>query len=101
MSLIVRQLRELRALLDTGWTQNAMARDATGKEVDREDPSAVSFCLLGGLRMVGGESTAGIRECLSKVLPPTFGLVSFNDNSTKNEVLALIDKAIAYAEGQL
>lgn len=41
----------------SAWTQNEMARDADGLDVDPRDPDATCFCLSGAIERCYGEAT--------------------------------------------
>lgn len=92
------QLLAARNLIDKGWTRGASARNAKGEAVYYGDPTAVTFCLIGSIHAVGALDTAYyavwdalIKRGGSKVMS------QFNDEPgrTKDDVLALIDEAIA------
>ncbi len=98
-------LRQIRQLIEAGWTQEAYARDCYGHRVDVDSPSACRFCLLGALNRVEDlDRRHSCSDALHKQLPPTVrvGLAAFNDSlprgpKGKAQVLALIDRAIEAA----
>lgn len=100
-------LREARRLLvEKGWTRNEFARDAEGCPSSYRGPDAVCFCARGAILRAGDvpdcEDYAPGERFLERALPngPYYGsIVSFNDSpfTTKEDVLALYDRAIALA----
>ena len=44
--------RKAADLIEGGWCQNALAKDADGTPVSQMDPEAVRFCVVGGLARV-------------------------------------------------
>ena len=55
-------LKHARKLIDIGWCQRALARDAFGRPCDAEAKDATSYCILGALYAAdfnsGGNSDA-------------------------------------------
>lgn len=92
----------LRALLQDHWTKGAMGRNAEGVSVASKDPTAVCWCLLGGMVKITGGGISdpkrflALRSALNKASGGV-GLGSFNDTATHEQVLALIDRAIEHA----
>ena len=92
-----------RARIERGWTQSAEARDASGNSVLPDSPLAVCWDVLGAL--FDAEMPTSSHDALFKELPGRsrrrdVSIVSFNDaeGRTKEEVLALYDRAIAACE---
>lgn len=92
------------------WTKGIFAQNAEGADVS--DPTSVEackWCLLGGVMKVCGLSstwmttleTRGVEQRLRQALPSGFvnvhgvSITSFNDKSTHDAVVLLIDRAIA------
>lgn len=86
-----------KANIEKGWCQGVPAIDAYGNPVLPGAESACAFCILGALRRAGGFTGAvDARNAIAELVP--HGLVAnWNDTAgrTKEEVLALFDKAIA------
>ena len=110
-------LRAVRALIESGWHAGSLARDKDGLMVRPEDPTAVSWCLVGAIGKAGGiaydpEYAGYLSSPEFKVLERVAGRmpfepashefpisVQYNDEQTESgPVLALIDEAIADAE---
>ena len=102
--------------IQQGWTQGKMSTTQSGAEVDPFSPLAERFCLLGAVwkeyrypnedealilmelfHALTGETP---RSNSSSLVAYTNRLVYWNDDPvrTKEEVLALLDKAIAERE---
>ena len=114
-------LKEARSLLETmGWCQGRSAVDKYGdyctpyrRDGMARHPNAVAFCAQGALSaVVGWRDFVGFaaKDALCKALPrdredlpPSWWRVEeFNDadTTTKEDVLALYDRAIARVEAQ-
>lgn len=98
--LALRGLGEVRARIEKGWCQGEWALDAHGATTYEGSQRAASWCLSGACANVACEQ--GVRRILSRVVWPESGttsLVHFNDHvaTCKEDVLAVIDKAIARA----
>ena len=94
------QLREARALLAKGWTQDAYARDINGECIySGAEENIVSYCIVGALQHIEAKNLAygTLRKCLPF---GSRGLLWWNDTigRTQDEVLELFDKAIAKLE---
>lgn len=105
-----------RNLLEKGWCQNYLAKDADGKSLEDEtSPRAVSFCIYGALGrasfdLYGEITTEDIYTTMNTpnyndavyILRPfvKHGGAHFNDdhNTTKEMVLAVVDKCIEAAQ---
>jgi hypothetical protein len=105
-------LMKARALLvERGWCQGAMARDAAGQSVNYDDPRAASYCSVGAVYAASGwpaenlTALAMLRQpwhlkpaAMVRLALAVDGdhVARLNDNAeTIDEVLAIIDKAIA------
>lgn len=90
-------LIEARRLVESGWTQDALMRDANGYAT-LDYTQACSYCLIGALdaALCDQKYTFDIwAEILDKARPLVGGSLSiWNDyeNRTKEEVLELLDK---------
>lgn len=94
----LRGLRKVKALLKQAkqWTQFTYARDASGGAVQLEDAEAVTFCLMGAIRRVGGEDIVMQREIGRTVRAGMWGLTTWNDDPkrTHADVIKALDKTI-------
>ena len=99
-------LRSARALIDTPekWTRGTNARNASGRSVPFDSPSAVCFCAYGAvLRASGGEIVLACQrlwEALPAGWPDIFPLYNDYPDTTYADVLALFDRAIAAEEAK-
>lgn len=80
------------------WTKRTRARDIDGYACEAESPSAVAFCLLGGLNKCyqnNVEWFAALRKLQQAIEPPGMTVVEWNDDPdrTFEEVSELIKKA--------
>jgi hypothetical protein len=88
------------ALIESGWTQNAMARDMQGRIVCPRSKRAVSFCGYGALMRaaweVGGNSS-NYRTFMRRltVFFPVLDLVRFNDGGTRTAVVGRMREILA------
>jgi hypothetical protein len=81
------------------WTRDAEARNYYGDRVDRYDPDAVCWCLLGALGSVSPfevEIRWSAEDVLERVIDDN--VPDFNDSHTHAEVLDALDEAIVLAE---
>jgi hypothetical protein len=99
-------LREARAKIEKGWCQGYYARDKDGNQTSYDNPNAEAFCSSGAVWSFCSD-TVSAHQCsyagsfLSEALDdPRITFVHWQDQPgrTKEEVLALFDKAIALAE---
>lgn len=94
-------LRQARALVAKGWTQDRYAADKWRHEVDFDSPSACRFCASGAIRRVSiGSPVTQAYDLMDRAAGPDHaGFVAFNDypGRTKAEVLAMFDRAIKAA----
>ena len=101
MTILVEQLQEVRALLEAGWCQGALARAGNNREVPPESSTAVRFCLVGAIQRVWQPATPlwPLTVAINKALPGSTATSFWNDTPgrTKAQVLALVDRAIAKA----
>jgi hypothetical protein len=99
---VVAVLREARRLIaEVGWTQGAYARDAVGTTISPAREDATCFCMEGALRRASRDR--GLFDAAEGVILDKCGeltIPSFNDapDRTKDEVLSVLDRAIAAAE---
>ena len=111
MSQLLEDLKEVRRLIaEVGWTQGASAKLACGVRVSPCAKEAACFCLDGAVSRATNYGffrksenrlryTAAATALLCALLPPDLGRTSYvewNDRPgrTKEDVLALIDRAI-------
>jgi hypothetical protein len=103
---VVADLSALHALLKTGWTQRAMARDEKGY-VARTLNTASCWCILGGAHKLTGSYTKRNAELVNAIrshpiiqaynkpmLGYISGIVDYNDapDRTQDQVLRLIEE---------
>lgn len=101
----LRLLRQARALLvEKGWCQRHPALDGNGFSVETINDRAVAFCTMGAVMRVSTLAGShyvfnpGLFTRLEEELPEDWLCIpSWNDciERTKDEVLALYDRAIA------
>ena len=83
-------------LLERGWTQGSLARDAAGKSVYVDDPSACQFCPAGAVARAYGEcdaATPAVIRIISRKIKN--GVTPWNDapGRTQAEVVAVVRQA--------
>ena len=110
MSSTAELLREARALIERGWTQDVMACDKDGEEIDSCDDRAAQWCAVGAIeRVTAGGAHNHYREmrvALTAARPVNKDrfttTIGWNDHplTTQSEVLETFDRAIAAAEGE-
>ncbi len=94
-------LLQARAKIEKGWCKGAEAKDEGGRSVPPDSAEAVAFCIFGA---TPGAALPPLRTALRVRLgrPPwdPASLADYNDGPwrTKEEILALVDKAITLAE---
>lgn len=91
-------LKAARAKIEKGWSQGAMARDASHNSVPETSPAAAKWCAVGAIH-----SIALTEDCKCMLVENLCGLgslSSFNDaeGRTQAEVLVVFDHAIAVLE---
>ena len=86
-------LVKARSLIEKGWTQKALARDAHGEKVHPKDPNACEWCATGALRAVL-VNISDYSDLLTSQAPSDIILFNDNTNTTKEDILAVFDKAI-------
>lgn len=101
-------LANARSLIAKGWTQGPTAKNAAGIAVDPTSGEAVCWCLEGALIASGvncEDPEATCPMCHQYLIPlgrlvGATGATSYNEalGRTKEEVLALFDRAIAACE---
>jgi len=101
--LVTQVLRFARALLATGWSQGAQARDEHGEAVDPLDERAESWSLTGAIKTVvndAGDQTQETERLARTALAVMLAirveqLEAWNDSPerTQHEVLAACDSA--------
>jgi hypothetical protein len=100
MSVVADKLREARALIELGWTQDAYSRDAEGHDNMCAGSDPVCWCAVGAMAETG---SGGLCEMyFRRAIDWPGGIISWNDHPdrTKADVLAAFDKAIELAEAQ-
>lgn len=89
------------------WTRDELAVDSENNPVSTHCGDACSWCLMGAMlvELPSGKSLSSCpeyleaRKILLKLMPPGCSSVAtFNDSSTHEEVLHLLDMGIAYAK---
>lgn len=112
MPLTTPLLKDLKALLalfsdPSKWAQRSLAKDAEGNPCSFSSEKAVCFCLLGGCHKVVGDDSkrvealkSGLRRGFPANSKWTYVLGLFNDESTYEEVLTLIVRAIKVEESK-
>ena len=97
-------LKEVRKLLEVPerWTQGTFARNAKGDSVTLGDKTTACLCVSGACWVVGDPVGAYWRlfNSINDVSVKLSGnhAAAYNDTHTHEEVLALIDRAIAKEE---
>ena len=99
-------LRSARALVDTPekWTWGTIARDASGRSVPFDSPSAVCFCAYGAVSAACDHGASGsaawcrLREALPAGWPGGVSLYNDYPSTMHADILALFDRAIEAEE---
>ena len=100
-------LAETYALIETGWTQRALARDHTGRSVSPTSPHATHFCLHGALHnrcdaysYPSCLDLTTIIRLLSYLAKEPLVLYNWNDmlGRTQTDILDLIRLAITHID---
>jgi hypothetical protein len=98
-------LRAIRGRIETGWSQDAYARDASGEQVPLGSDEAVAWTLCGAFALAGKDGIPmGHLPAALRALADVTGMESlngWNDEAarTKEEVLDALDAAIVRVEG--
>jgi hypothetical protein len=98
-------LRAIRGRIETGWSQDAYARDASGERVPLGSDEAVAWTLCGAFALAGKDGIPmGHLPAALRALAEVTGMESlngWNDEAarTKQEVLDALDAAVARVEG--
>lgn len=93
-------LKAARELIsdESRWTQQAMARDVSGKHVFSYDARATRWCSMGAINKASGFTGDRIPDAAMEaslaIGRVVFDVVKFNDSSRHAEVLAAFDRAI-------
>ena len=94
-------IRHTKNLLKRGWTQNAMARDASGVSVPSSSSSAVKFCLAGAMTRTFADLGEKTRKVYNKIWwevskKGISKITSYHDNKnrTKRQILRKLDEAL-------
>lgn len=81
------------------WTRGALARTAEGTETYPRSPNAVAWCLIGALEACAPDlvsywaaRSALVAEVARRA--PGTGMPRFNDTTTHEELLSVIDEAL-------
>ena len=86
------------------WTQGTSARDVHGRSDTPGSPDAVCWCASGALQAVTKLCRDALycaaRSHLERALPDARPIAVFNDTEEHETVIALFDRAIAYAAQQ-
>lgn len=95
----VETLRAARIRIEKGWCQGALAKAADGRTVMPDDPSAVSWCVFGATW--GGAELSPADHAVVAAHGDSF-VADWQDEPerTREEVIALLDKAIALEESK-
>lgn len=94
-------LIEARKLIEHGWCQGSLAKTIYGESVDEQHPSARYFCTAGAIYKAEPNNTRAelIIDEIEEEFKGTWSFISkWNDSPdrTKEDVLVLFDKAIAF-----
>jgi hypothetical protein len=98
---------DTRSILSSAdkWTQGRDARTKDGSNIDWRSLEACSFCLRGALnKAVGGVSDDAYLPLICRVINNKIedyncGVVLYNDTHTYEQVIEVLDEAIALAQG--
>lgn len=95
--MLLEKLKATKALIERGWITGAYARDRAGNVVPSRAPDACCWCLIGACNAAAGDYVREVIAHISRVAGIHGSLAAWNDTHTKEEVLALLDKAIEHA----
>lgn len=105
--MLIDDLREVRALLQAGWTKGRDARNYCGMSVDPHHPSATAFCLRGAaMKVTDTHYSVAAGVCINKrylaimhaLQRETGSPTYFNDHKGKAAVLEVLDGMIKRLE---
>ena len=101
MKSMIELLQEVRGVIESGWTQKAVARNKYGTQLHYYDIAAgqgTHFCLFGAAVQVAILQHENVEYDICRALSKVVGesIVDWNDKfgRTKDEVLCIIDDAI-------
>ena len=88
----------------TSWTQGALARDSSGRNVDFQGEHAICWCIAGGIKkcyLPDFEECEGAMEKILRIIDPKnknrdcWGkpMFDFNDKSTHAELMKVLEEA--------
>lgn len=111
-AVAVEVLEAARSLISAPerWTQNWVARDADGEQVEFRATTATCFCSVGAvmrsvrdlnLPRYGDADPIFDAVMLLRANTGKFSVASFNDKSTHEQVLAVFDKTIKETKERL
>jgi hypothetical protein len=102
MTAVATKLREARALIERGWTQEAFARGKSGRVVVPNGRAAVCFCAVGAIKRYDHWCYDLVAKPLATAIgvKGVTGIYDWNDapERTQADVLAAFDRAIELAE---
>jgi DNA phosphorothioation-dependent restriction protein DptG len=98
-TILLEGLRQVREIVNNGWTQRVYARDEKGVTCSINHPNAKSFCLTGAILKVAKELSPLYKDIVENIMSCALrnyyaNIPTFNDSSTKEEVLQAIDYTI-------
>lgn len=99
-AIILQILTNTKARINSGWCQNYWAKDEKGHCCSYENPNACSFCINGAVLKSRTSPDIDVYDVFRHIRRagniPSMGIPLWNDNPnrTKEEVIALLDKAI-------
>lgn len=112
MSKVLEAARNVKARLEQGWCQSAFARTAAGESCGERSQDACSWCISGAMSLelnIAAPTEYNLyltlRGALNEAIAGETGrhdvsVTRYNDwpGRTKEEVLSLVDRAIAKLE---
>ena len=101
MNTLKDDLIKARSFIERGWTQGTYARNANGQPTLCTGPDAVAWCMGGACKIAVGYNSLfaclPLRVALGSVVKSEVPPYNDAPGRTKEEVLAVFDKAIAAA----
>ena len=85
---------------ESKWTKSVMARDIQGVSTLTDDPNAVCWSLTGAIHICGKNTMQRYYAFMHLFSITMMDLPKFNDNSDYDDVIGLLDKAIAKLRGE-